>query len=73
MLQHAASDQGLHCLPLIQKFYTNPKVAKWSCLNVRTSKVRSSGGQFSFQIFNLAGQLSHRGAMLELRCPNILS
>ena len=28
--QNAASDQGLHCLPLIQHFYTH-SVVKWTC------------------------------------------
>ena len=29
--QNAASDQGLHCLPLIQHFYTHSQVVKWTC------------------------------------------
>ena len=28
--QNAASDQGLHCLPLIQQFYTHSQVVKWT-------------------------------------------
>ena len=31
MPQNAASDQGLHCLPLSQQFYTHSKVVKWTC------------------------------------------
>ena len=28
--QNAASDQGLHCLPLIQQFYTHSQTVKWT-------------------------------------------
>ena len=28
---HAASDQGLHCLPLVQQFYTYSQVVKQAC------------------------------------------
>ena len=27
----AVSDQGLHCLPLTQQFYTRSQVVKWTC------------------------------------------
>ena len=29
--QNAASDQGPHCLPLIQQFYTLLQAEKWIC------------------------------------------
>ena len=29
--QNAASDQDLHCLPLIQQFYTYSQAVKWTC------------------------------------------
>ena len=29
--QNAASDQGLHFLPLTQQFYTHSQVVKWTC------------------------------------------
>ena len=29
--QNAASDQGLHCLPLTQQFYTHSQVVIWLC------------------------------------------
>ena len=30
MLENAASDQGQHCLPLIQQFYTHSQAVKWT-------------------------------------------
>ena len=41
MLRNKASDQGLHCLPLIQQFYTHQQAVKWTCSNFRTSILRS--------------------------------
>ena len=32
MLHSAASDQGIHCLPLTKQFYTYSQVVKWTCL-----------------------------------------
>ena len=29
--QYAASDQGLHCLPFTQQFYSYSHVVKWTC------------------------------------------
>ena len=29
-----ATELGLHCLPLIQQFWTHQQVVKWTCLNL---------------------------------------
>ena len=31
MLHSAASDLGLHCLPLIQQYFDTPEVVNWTC------------------------------------------
>ena len=36
---NAASDQGLHCLPIIQKFYTYQSVVK--CIQTEKSMLRN--------------------------------
>ena len=41
-LQNAASDQGLHCLPLTQQFYTHSQVVQWDLLK-RSVKKSVSG------------------------------
>ena len=38
--QKAASDQGLHCLPLIQQFKTHQQVVKWICLIIKENMAR---------------------------------
>ena len=40
--QNAASDQGLHCLPLIQQFYTHSQAVKWTWKKERYM-VKSNG------------------------------
>ena len=39
----AVSDQGLHCLPLIQHIYTQEKVVKWICSDIRIRMIKSEG------------------------------
>ena len=41
--QNAASDQGLHCFPLIQQFDTLQYIAKRACFNFRTNMVSRLG------------------------------
>ena len=42
MLQNAASDQGLHCLPLIHQFLDTSSRSKYGLgLNFRTFDIRS--------------------------------
>ena len=31
MPQTAVSDQGLHCLPLIQQYYIHSQAVEWAC------------------------------------------
>ena len=41
MPQNAASDLGLHCLPLIQQILDTSTVVKWACSNLRIRMVKS--------------------------------
>ena len=56
MLQNAASDQGLHCLSLIHKCFTQQQVVTWTCSDFRTCTVISldNEGDLVFYIpFNI--------------------
>ena len=46
MLQNAASDQGLHCLPHIQQYFRHIEVVNCTSSNFRTSMVRSEVSQY---------------------------
>ena len=58
--QNAASDQGLHCLPLNQQFYIHSQVIKWTCWreNIRESVPNLSNLS---KISDENGILSQRG------------
>ena len=49
--QNAASDQGLHCLPLAKQFYTHSQVVKWTCWTELQNKEK---GVWIFRVITMS-------------------